>query len=82
MVYLLRCDLVYRYGSCVWFTWLRIYFGYLTGSISSGTGRAENSITYRNNINDNWKYGFTCKQLVKMSLYQQDSTKRIQILLR
>ncbi|MBJ7883279.1 hypothetical protein JEM65_21940, partial [Gelidibacter salicanalis] len=22
-------------------------------------GRAENSITYRNNISDNWKYGFT-----------------------
>lgn len=35
------------------------YYNLSDWGISSGTGRAENSITYRNNINDNWKYGFT-----------------------
>ncbi|PMG62585.1 porin [Vibrio splendidus] len=35
------------------------YYNLSDWGISSGTGRAENSITYRNSINDNWKYGFT-----------------------
>ncbi|MDB2385900.1 porin [Shewanella sp.] len=35
------------------------YYSLSDWGIASGTGRAENSITYRNNINDNWKYGFT-----------------------
>ena len=35
------------------------YYNLSDWGIASGTGRAENSITYRNSINDSWKYGFT-----------------------
>ncbi|EKA7398766.1 porin [Vibrio parahaemolyticus] len=50
-----------------WFTDLGRVFGTRASGvynlsdwgISSGTGRAENSITYRNKINDNISYGFT-----------------------
>ena len=35
------------------------YYNLADWGISSGLGRAENSITYRNNIGDRFKYGFT-----------------------
>ncbi|MCW8336575.1 porin, partial [Vibrio paucivorans] len=35
------------------------YYNLSDWGIASGTGRAENSITYRNSINEKWKYGFT-----------------------
>ncbi|WP_112480955.1 porin [Vibrio variabilis] len=35
------------------------YYNLADWGIASGTGRAENSITYRNNVGGDWKYGFT-----------------------